>query len=165
MTLTKLSDEQIVSIFGDFGPYLNEEGIPSIFWEELILIPILLPAPLPLSWDKSKLVSGIKCHKLIAPHLSKALTELYAIPEVWSTINDYGGCYNFRPQRKSKKLSRHAWAIAIDLDVTDNPFSKTPIVHPTIIKIFEDNGFLWGGNFPISRRDGMHWEFCDISKL
>lgn len=164
--LHSIPNQTCIEVFGDFHKFLNPDGVPTIFWEEEILTHILLPAPLPLAWNHSRTVSGISCHKLIAPFLSKALNDIHSMPEVWDTINDYGGCYTFRLQRKSSSsLSKHCWAIAIDLDVGDNPFSKEPKVHPHVIECFENNGFIWGGNFPIGRKDGMHFEFADLSRI
>jgi hypothetical protein len=164
--LSTLSYEQKIEVFGDFTPYINEEGLPNLFWEEEILTTITMPASLPLSWDNSKLVRNIRCHKKIARFLLQALNDVYSYPVVWETINDYGGCYNFRLQRKStNSLSSHCWGIAIDLDVGDNPFGRTPIVHPKLVDIFETNGFVWGGNFKRGRIDGMHFEFSDLRKL
>lgn len=165
MLIRTLSVDEKIKYFGDYRPFCNEEGIPSIFWEEDILTTIALPAPLPLSYNKAKDVSNIRCHKKIAGFLLSALNEIYQDKEVWDTINDYGGCYNFRSQRKSKTLSAHCWAIAIDLDVGDNPFSATPKVHPKVVDIFNNHGFIWGGLFPKGRIDGMHFEFYDIRKL
>ena len=161
-----LSDVEVIRNFGNFVPYLDAEGKPSIFWEEEILTSILLPAPLPLSWNPDVKVSNIKCHKKIAPFLLQALHECYDTFGVWNTVNDYGGCYNFRVQRKSTKvISRHAWAIAIDLDVRDNPFGKSSSVNPRTVEIFKNNGFMWGGNFSARRVDPMHFEFVDITRL
>jgi hypothetical protein len=164
--LKYLSAKEVIENFGNFLPYLDIEGKPTIFWEEEILKSITLPAPLPLSWSPNIKVPVIKCHKKIAPFLIQALHECYNTFGVWNTINDYGGCYNFRVQRKANKTpSRHCWAIALDLDVRDNPFGKSSAVNPQTVKIFEENGFMWGGNFSAKRVDPMHFEFADLGRL
>lgn len=161
-----LTFEQKIEVFGDFRPHLNLEGLPEATWEEEILTYLNLPNPLPLAWDHDRAVSNIRCHYKIDKFLRQALSDLHSIPEVWATINDFGGVYAFRLQRRSNSnISSHAWAMAIDLDVGDNPFGKMPKVHPTTVEIFHSNGFVWGGNFPIGRKDGMHFEFADLSKL
>jgi hypothetical protein len=166
LTLRSLPLAETKEVFGDFTPYLSEEGVPSIFWEEEILTQITLPVPIPLAWNKKVLVSKVRCHEKIAGFLHCALVDAHQIPDVWSTINDFGGIYNFRVQRRSmSKLSKHCWGIAIDLDVGDNPFSKKPQVHPKLVEIFHCYGFLWGGNFAEGRKDGMHFEFADLSKI
>lgn len=164
--LTKsLREDQVIEVFGDFNPYLTQEGIPSAKWESKILTYIDIPG-LPLAWNKEIVVNRIRCHKLIAPFLAAAIHDLHCIPLVWNTINDFGGVYQFRAQRRTRgMLSRHSWGIAIDLDVGDNPFGHTPKVHPITIEIFQSHGFLWGGTFTGTRRDGMHFEFVDIKRL
>jgi len=158
--------QEKIYYFGDYQPYLTSEGRITRAWELEILTLIDLPAPLPLSFNLDQKVTKISCHKKISIHLKNALDQLFALPNVWSTINNYGGCYNFRLQRKSKsELSAHCWGIAIDLDVTDNPFGRCPQVDPMTIKIFRDNGFIWGGLFRGNRVDGMHFEFADSTRL
>ena len=161
-----LVQSKIKEVFGDFTPYLSSEGVPSANWEKKILTVITLPSSLPLAWNHKQIATTIRCHKLIAPNLYKALADAYSMPEVWATINDFGGCYMFRLKRSStSKLSSHCWAIAIDLDVGDNPFSKTPQVHPKLVEIFKAHGFIWGGLFSGKSIDGMHFEFNDLGKL
>lgn len=162
-----LSQNKLIEVFGDFHPFLNIDGMPSRGWEESILTRINLPSSLPLAWNHTIKVRQIACHKKIAPFLKQALGALLLDQsEVWNTINDYGGAYAFRLQRNSaNKLSSHCWGVAIDLDVGDNPFGKTPQVHPRVVEIFRACGFLWGGHFKGYRQDGMHFEFYDIGRL
>ena len=161
-----LTQHQTIEAFGDFKPHLNAEGVPGPSWEAEILVPFELPAPLPLVWDPKIQVSKARCHKLVKPFLQEALAEIHGIPGLWKTINDFGGIYNFRPVRKTKDfLSKHCWGIAIDLDVGDNPYGYNPKVHPRVWEIFRTYGFVWGGTFPMLRRDGMHFEFADLRLL
>ena len=160
-----LTDEWVKKIFGDPAPFLNAEGRPGAKWEREILQFISLPAPLPLAWDRSILVKKIRCHKRIALWLKTALDQIYLVPSLWDTINDFAGCYEWRLSRKSRKLARHSWAIAIDLDACDNPFGRKPRVAPEIVDIFTKCGFVWGGTFPPQRIDGMHFEFADVERL
>jgi len=167
-TITRtLTDDEMKKVFGDFNEYLNIDGNINATWERKILTYIPLPKSLPLAWNKSVRVHRISCHFLIADFLQKALEEISKHQSVWDTINDYGGVYSFRMQRESGSVSRHSWATAIDLDVGDNPFKAIPNVHPRIVEIFLKNGFLWGGSdiFPEGRKDGMHFEFADLSKI
>jgi hypothetical protein len=41
--------------------------------------------------------------------------------------------------------------------VSQNRFGRTPHQDPRIVKIFEQWGFAWGGDWLIP--DGMHFEF------
>jgi len=157
-----LSDAEVVERFGDPAPYVDGDGAVSSAWGLTILDSFPLPAKLPLSWDRSQSARTVRCHKLILPHLRAALEDLYRVPQVWKSINDFGGCYQFRRTSRGKKLSRHSWGIAIDLDVMDNPqglwaFLRDPKMHPYVVKVFEKHGFYWGGWF--STPDPMHFEW------
>lgn len=161
-----LLQNKIIEVFGDFKPYLTGDGSIIPEWEKKILVPVDLPAPLPLVWQPEVKVKQSRCHKLIKPHLEAALNAAFKEPGVWETVNDFGGVYNFRIQRKTKEvLSRHCWGIAIDIDVGDNPYGANPKVHPKLWEIFRSYGFVWGGTFNKARRDGMHFEFADLRLL
>ena len=83
-----------------------------------------------------------------------------------------GGIYNRRLIRGSKKISRHSWGIAIDINVAYNQFLVKPPStfdvknmrvftkdHP-IVSLFQRYDFEWGGNWK-NHPDGMHFEFAN----
>jgi hypothetical protein len=165
-SMRPLSRVDIVKFFGDPLPHMAENGMPTQSWELSILGVAELPAPLPLSWDRTKSVHRFRCHHLLVGHFEAAFNRVHQSPEAWATVNDFGGCYMFRSQRNAYGvLSTYAWGIAVDIDVLDNPMGGTPRVHPRVIESFESEGFLWGGRFQGKRRDAMHMEFADPSKL
>ena len=159
-----LTDAQVIANFGDPAPYVSPDGSISDAWPELILAPILLPAPLPLSWDHQHLVTRLRVHRRLVTAFTAALAEVHADPEAWASLGDTGGAYAWRPQRGAKRLSRHCWAIAVDLDVADNPMGGQPKMHPAVIAAFAAQGFDWGGAWR-TRKDPMHFEFADPTKL
>lgn len=164
--LRVLTDDELIGPFGDPKLLLREDGTVDPHWEMSIITRFPLPAALPLAGHPEKMVTRVRCHHRIASPLRAALDAIYAVPGLWATINDYGGCYEWRLQRLAKKLSRHSWGIAIDLDCHDNPFGDaTPQVNPDVIRIFDEYGFAWGGNFHGARVDPMHFEFADLTKL
>jgi hypothetical protein len=65
--------------------------------------------------------------------------------------------YAFRAVRGGSTPSFHAAGIAIDLNVSGNPFGREPTMDPRVIEVFERHGFGWGGRWLIP--DGMHFEF------
>ena len=164
MAVRYLSEEEVRREFGDPAEYITDSGGISSKWESIIITSFLLPQPLPYCADTTIMIKSVRCHKRIAHFMQAALQELYDNTEVWGSINDFGGCYNWRTQRKSKNLSRHSWGIAIDIDVNDNPMATKGAMHPKAISIFRSYGFLWGGNFR-SRKDPMHFEFGDLAML
>jgi hypothetical protein len=96
------------------------------------------------------------------------------------------GTFNWRVIAGTNRLSLHSFGIAIDMVVPQvkaqywlwdekerNPelakqgevayenihyiSQKTPKFHPTVVKIFESNGFIWGGKW--NHYDTMHFEY------
>lgn len=68
--------------------------------------------------------------------------------------------YTYQPRRigldPRKALSMHAWGIAVDVDPRKYPYGGYKTPPKRMIEIFEDNDFLWGGNFKVP--DPMHFE-------
>ena len=71
--------------------------------------------------------------------------------------NTYGGCFNARYSRDSGFLSRHAYAVALDMNTTSNCQGCTPRMNCDVVRIFRKHGFAWGGNW--RHPDGMHFEW------
>jgi hypothetical protein len=172
VNLRRLTLAETLGVFGDPTPFLRDDGTVSPKWEQQIVAYATLPAPMPLSWNPAVKVTRCKCHRLLVGLLEQALAAIHADAEVWATVGDFGGCYEFRARRKASpnesglgKLSMHAWAAAIDLDVCDNPMGRAPNVHPRLPGIMAAHGFLWGGTFPTRWRDPMHFEAADLSLL
>lgn len=69
-------------------------------------------------------VKTIVCHSKAAASLLAALTEISKTPSAW-VLKKYAGCYNNRPMRKSKRKSKHAWGVAIDLAPEGNGMDDT----------------------------------------
>lgn len=72
------------------------------------------------------------------------------------------GAYNCRPIGGTKTSSLHAWALAGDINWTDNPYTSTgrktmPLWVPR--EVFNPYGFAWGGDYSGARKDYMHLEF------
>ncbi len=96
------------------------------------------------------------------------------------------GTFNWRLIAGTNRLSTHSFGVSIDLVVPQikaqywlwdekarNPelakqgevayenihyiSHKTPVFHPTVVAIFERNGFIWGGKW--NHYDTMHFEY------
>jgi D-alanyl-D-alanine carboxypeptidase len=91
-------------------------------------------------------------------------------PDLRKYIFPLGGTFYWRTIDGTKRLSAHSWAIAIDLNSkygsywrwTNNKSSDAIIklkkLYPMeIVRIFERNGFIWGGKW--SHFDLMHFEY------
>ncbi|HZB42030.1 MAG TPA: M15 family metallopeptidase [Ilumatobacter sp.] len=102
-----------------------------------------------------------RCHNAVSGSLRAALDEvaaagLAAAIDVANT-NTYGGCFNPRYSRISGFLSRHAYAVALDMNTTSNCQGCTPRMNCDVVRIFRKHGFAWGGNWRTP--DGMHFEW------
>jgi hypothetical protein len=102
-----------------------------------------------------------QCHLAVVGDLSAALADVAASGlagqiDVANT-NAYGGCFAPRYSRTSGFLSRHTYAMALDLNTTSNCLGCTPRLHCDVVRIFRKHGFAWGGNFRVP--DGMHFEW------
>lgn len=71
---------------------------------------------------------------------------------------DTGG-FACRPIAVTRIASNHSYAIAFDLNWTENPYSlifKSKIP-PAVVHAWEEAGFYWGGRYSV-RKDTMHFE-------
>ena len=138
----------------------NETGV-----NYLVTIP--LPYPMRLSWDKSKIITRLRCHKLVANQLSaifKDILDFYGLEHIQRLgIDLYGGCFNFRKMRGGSDWSRHSWGVAIDLDPERNQLNQTSknaqfakMDYKPMIDIFYKHGFVSLGRE--KNYDWMHFE-------
>lgn len=148
---------EIIATFGDPWAYATNKAA----WESKILAIRTLPAHLEYAYAPLD-IRKIRAHKLIVDELVAALMECFEAGVPRSRMK-YGGCYTWRSQRGSSKLSTHTWGIAVDLDPAENPLGKRWIndgkmLDPRIIGIFQDRGWKWGGEF--SRPDAQHFQLA-----
>jgi D-alanyl-D-alanine carboxypeptidase len=104
------------------------------------------------------LLGRVTCNKVLFPMLIAALNDV-AKAGLGSLIHTNDGCYNPRTVARSPTAppSQHAYGAAVDINASENPYGSTPTMDPRIVQIFENHGFIWGGNFLIP--DGMHFEY------
>ena len=103
-------------------------------------------------------VGTVVCNRLIIDDLTAVMTELQESGLAGEIDPDlYGGCWSPRRINKNANLSRHAWGIAIDLNVDFSAPGLGPIPSDGVIETFERHGFRWGGDYPIP--DNHHFEW------
>lgn len=110
-------------------------------------------------------IKGITCHKIIKEPLHEVFREI-GLRGLDNEIKTYNGCFNIRQKRGQEdnpiffnkkeypNWSTHSWALSIDINEVTNRMNTKGDIHPEIIKIFQDNGFDWGGDF----NDPMHFQ-------
>lgn len=104
------------------------------------------------------LLGSVTCNVALFPQIRGAIRELIAMG-LEDTITSYSGCFSPRHILRDPDagLSHHAWGIAIDVNVPQNYFGDPPNQDPDMVAVFEDWGFIWGGDFILP--DGMHFEY------
>jgi hypothetical protein len=107
------------------------------------------------------LVGAATCHRAIVDALASALRELEQ--DGLGHLVDprsFGGCWNPRLIGEDQALSRHAWGLAVDLNVAKNPTGLDPAIDPRVVDAFERAGFTWGGTWLVP--DAAHFEVRDL---
>ena len=103
--------------------------------------------------------------------LKNALNEAKELADKDNRVNNYifpiSGSYNYRVIQDTGRLSPHAYGIAIDLNRNDSDYwkwvdkskgSQRIEGYPKeLVKVFEDNGFIWGGKW--EHFDILHFEY------
>ena len=104
-------------------------------------------------------------------NLKKALDEAYELCKKDSKISNFiyptSGTFNYRVVQDTGLLSPHSFGIAIDLHKNDSDYwkwvtkekgSKRIAEYPKeLVKVFENNGFVWGGKW--AHFDILHFEY------
>jgi hypothetical protein len=156
--------DQIIKTFGDPRKYLRTDGTISPKWEATVITRVALPEKLlylDAPHEKDRVyVTRVACHALIANAVKAAFGRIHDDGN-WKLLTHYGGSYNPRMKRLSRKLSTHLWGIAFDLNDEDNEQGTPGHMPEDIITAFESQGFYWGGNFSGNSRDPMHFQFAD----
>lgn len=102
----------------------------------------------------------VTCHRRVIPMLRGALQEL-SDRGLAGLIDpgQYGGCYSprFLNRTPAAGISHHAWGVALDINVVQNPYGAEPRMDRRVVEVFERWGFTWGGRWLVP--DAMHFEF------
>jgi hypothetical protein len=151
--------DEVITTFGDIRSYIAADGQLAPSWQTDLLTHASLPFPLRLSWDPSRTITQMTCHRRLAAVFLLVFGSIYE-RGLQNRITTFGGCFAFRPQRTGRKLSTHSWGIAIDLNPESNPQGSKGNMDAGLIDIFRRAGFEWGGDWQGKTRDPMHFQFC-----
>jgi hypothetical protein len=130
-------------------------------WERQNIVAIA--PPFGLRDGRGRPLSLIRCHRLIAPALSRALSDLKR-RNLCHLINTFDGCYVPRHMGWDPKrhLSRHSWGIAVDVNARLFPLGSKEKQNAKLIEAFAKQGFAWGGEWKTP--DPMHFEIVDLAQ-
>lgn len=111
-----------------------------------------------IATERVPLLGEVTCNVALFPQIRGAIQELIAAG-LADTIHGYSGCFARRFANRDPKaaISHHAWGVALDINVPENPFGAPPNQDPRMVAVFERWGFIWAGTF--IRPDGMHFEY------
>lgn len=124
-------------------------------FRERNLVGFVLPYTL---YFEGKPVRTATCHKYAVDHFIAAL-EAIATEKLTHLVQNYSGIYCYRPARGKKRLSTHAWGIAIDLEAESYPLGSNARFPDEVVTCFTRFGFTYGGDFT-TRKDPMHFQLC-----
>ena len=151
--------DEIITTFGDIQAHIAADGQLEPSWQGDFLAHASLPFPLRLSWDPSRAITRMTCHRRMTGVFSSVFCSIQE-RGLQDRITSFGGCFAFRPQRTGSKLSAHSWGIAIDLNPESNPQGSAGNMDAGIVEVFRLAGFEWGGDWQRKTRDPMHFQFC-----
>ena len=111
------------------------------------------------------ILGKVTCHRVMLRQMGAAFAEIESkgLTHLIDT-KQYGGCYvpRFIGRNEDLPLSKHAWGLAFDINVSTNLQGNQPQLDPRIVEIMENWGFRWGGRW--SNPDGMHFELAALLK-
>ena len=134
---------QVKARFGEFALPGLHRGRPDPAWTRANLVSRRIP-----------ILGLVRCHRLVMGDLAKAMTDLERQGLRGQVdVADFrrrGGCWSPRLLRDPRggKLSRHAWGIAVELQVTPDE---------RVIRTMARHGFTWGGSF--AHPEDTHFEW------
>lgn len=151
--------QELIKEFGDPTEYMTEDGRVKPEWEYAHMGFAKLPMPVFLAWNPQKTVDRIYCHRKMIPIFEDVFYKVHS-SGLWSKVQNYGGCYNWRLKRTAQKLSTHCWGISVDLNPQTNQLGAWGDQDPQVVEIFKDAGFIWGGDWkPKYACDPMHFQY------
>jgi hypothetical protein len=134
---------QVKARFGEFALPSLRRGRPDPAWVRANVVTRRLP-----------ILGRVRCHRLVIGDLGKAMADLqrHGLHGLVSAgaFRREGGCWSPRLVRDARggRLSRHAWGIAVELEVTPDE---------RLIRTMAEHGFVWGGSF--AHPDVTHFEW------
>lgn len=112
------------------------------------------------------ILGRVTCNRLMFRQLTGALQEIEKLGLASKIdVADFhyqGGCYvpRFIDRNPHRSLSRHAWGLAVDINVDTNPEGGASTQDPAVVAAFERWGFRWGGRW--NPPDPMHFELAGL---
>ena len=103
------------------------------------------------------ILGEVTCHRDLIGDLRAAMDEV-AQAGLGHLVDPaaFAGCFSPRRIEAGQPLSRHAWGIAVDLNVDGNPRGSFSTQDARLVEIMRRHGFGWGGTWLVP--DPAHYE-------
>lgn len=159
MTFPKHNTKAMTAFYGEAGGAACTSGR------------VLLPFAFVIAWDTSKKISRFSCHEKLVDEFTAIWAEAakhYGEKEFRRLrLDQYGGCFEYRPMRGGDRLSTHAWGVAYDVDPAKNQLkwgrdraTLAKADYEPFWKIVEAKGAVSLGRE--QNRDWMHFQFATL---
>ena len=116
-----------------------------------------------ITTETMPIIGPMTCNKAIFPQLRAALDEVVS-RGLASALHpgEYAGCYYPRFIAGTTTLSNHSFGLAMDFNVPGNQRGTAGEMNRTVVQIFKDWGFTWGGDWHYT--DPMHFELRELAR-
>jgi hypothetical protein len=159
-----LSSAELESRFGPL-PWSPVDGDDSAItidptWAAVHLVPVDVPQLRDVPGAHG---GRVTFHKDAAERLKSFFAAVEAAG-LLDRLKSFDGSFAPRRVRGRTSVSRHAYAVAFDINASSNPLGGPPAAlgEPgcvlELVPIAAAHGFAWGGNFKGGRPDPMHFE-------
>ena len=155
------NQEELIAFYG----YPGATHRDLVIWESANLVYVPFPWKACLAWDPKIPVPAIRCHKKIAPALTRILDDVWvnvagrsqaAIEKM--KVHLYGGGYMPRRITGGSRLSTHGFGCGIDWNPSENRMHTKGNMDPRFRACFEKEGAIW------LKHDQMHVQFANSPK-
>ncbi len=144
-----LTQAQVKRLFGEFSyrPLSGRDIEIDEEWSAENIVEMEVP-----------ILGPIRCHRLVAPLIGEVMARLEA--DLLTHLiepSQFAGCHAPRRIGAGLPLSRHAWGIAVDLNIGSNPRGNFSSKDPRLSAVMMEYGFGWGGEWLVP--DPGHYEY------
>src|SRR5690606_35207173 len=107
--------------------------------------------------ERVPILGSVQCHRAMIEPLRSALGQVEA-EGLAHTVDPatFSGCWNARRMLPGASLSKHAWGLAVDVNVDGDPRGDFATQHPRFTQLMQAAGFEWGGEWLYP--DPAHYE-------
>ncbi len=100
----------------------------------------------------------VDVHRIMGPALLIAMRQVQAFG-LTKAFHTWNGSWVYRYILGTNTLSTHALAVGFDMNAATNRQGTPGDLHPRVVEIFEQCGFVWGGRWSPGRQDPMHFQW------